>query len=205
LAIDSLIYLRLAPNVNLLVNSRAEPAEKALAQISTERNGNPDEVIKYVRLSQNPLEDVSLSFPEFERDYFVSSTADSHPLVAFTGDERIREIVSPSWLSPGEMLLNFCIRHSSRLRGFYLIPVKPDEMEDTQARFKFISLAASQTALSLENLILLRESQEAYRKPQDLQEKTITLETMAARGEIAAEIGHEMKNFLRVIYGNISL
>lgn len=179
------------------------PVENALAQISTDNGDTSDVVINYVRLSENPLENLSLSFPEFEGDYFVSPAV--HPLASFTGDERIREIVSPSWLQPGEKLLNFCIRHSSRLCGFYLIPVKADEMESMQARFKFISLTARQTALSVENLILLMESREAYRKLQDLQEKTITLETMAARGEIAAEIGHEMKNFLGVIYGNVSL
>ncbi len=181
------------------------PTENALARISTENGDTSGSTIHIVRLSKNPLENLSLSYPELEHDYFVSPEADAHPLVSFSGDERIREIISPSWMRPDEMMLNFCIRRSSRLCGFYLIPVKPDDMEAMQARFKFISLTARQTALSVENLILLEESRESFRKLQDLQEKTITLETMAVRGEIAAQIGHEMKNFLGVIYGNVSL
>lgn len=181
------------------------PTDCALARISTEDGDTSGATVQIVRMSKNPLEDLSLSYPELEHDYFVSPQIDAHPLASFSGDERILEIISPDWMAPGELILNFCIRRGSRLCGFYLIPVKPEEMETMQAKFKFMSLTARQTALSVENLILLEESREAYRKLQDLQEKTITLETMAVRGEIAAQIGHEMKNFLGVIYGNVSL
>lgn len=70
---------------------------------------------------------------------------------------------------------------------------------------KFLSLAAKQLAISLENLDLLDDAQQAYAKLEALQDETIQLEKMATRGEMSAEIGHELNNFLAVVAGNLSL
>jgi signal transduction histidine kinase len=69
----------------------------------------------------------------------------------------------------------------------------------------FLSITASQLALSLENILLLEEAKDAYARLKELQDETIQLEKMATRGEMSAEIGHELNNFLGVVAGNLSL
>jgi len=70
---------------------------------------------------------------------------------------------------------------------------------------KFLAISAGQLAMSLENLDLLEEARAAYARLKELQDETIQLEKMATRGEMSAEIGHELNNFVGVVAGNLSL
>ena len=86
-----------------------------------------------------------------------------------------------------------------------LIGLPLEEDSTASAHQRFLRIAAGQLSLSLENLILLEQSRAAYAKLKELQDQTIDLERMAARGEMSAEIGHELNNFIGVIVGNLSL
>ncbi len=70
---------------------------------------------------------------------------------------------------------------------------------------KLLTILGIQTAISLENLTLLLETQKSYEELQNLQEQMIELEKMAAQGRISAEIGHELNNYLTVIMGNFQI
>lgn len=68
-----------------------------------------------------------------------------------------------------------------------------------------LDFIANQLAISLENLQLLEDSREAYRRLEYLQDQTIQMEKMATRGQMSAEIGHELNNYLGVVIANFQL
>jgi signal transduction histidine kinase/CheY-like chemotaxis protein len=70
---------------------------------------------------------------------------------------------------------------------------------------KLLAILGIQTAISLENLTLLIETERSYRELQSLQEQIIGLEKMATQGRISSEIGHELNNYLTVIMGNFQI
>ncbi|MFH1699765.1 MAG: response regulator [Candidatus Zixiibacteriota bacterium] len=76
-----------------------------------------------------------------------------------------------------------------------------NESTDTQ----LLSFIASQLAISLENFQLLDEAREAYKNLEYLQDQTIQMEKMATRGQMSAEIGHELNNYIGVVMANFQL
>lgn len=70
---------------------------------------------------------------------------------------------------------------------------------------QLLNFISSQLAISLENLQLLEDAREAYRRLEHLQEQTIQMERMATRGQMSTEIGHELNNYLGVVIGNFQL
>ncbi len=180
------------------------PAKSSLALLSTDCGDTVTGDTEDVELESNPLKTLPEKSPEVTRDFFVCSPME-HPLIAEEDSGRINHLLSPQWLKENEFLVNFSLQRNNRLLGFLMLPVTTDQIETYQQQFKLISMTAQHTALSIENLLLLEDARKSYDELQDLQEQTIELETLAARGEVAAEIGHELKNFLGVVYGNISL
>ena len=87
----------------------------------------------------------------------------------------------------------------------FLILSLPTNVSASDVDLNFLTITAHQLAMSLENLELLKESQDAFAKLKKMQDETIQLEKMATKGEISAEIGHELNNFLGVVAGSISL
>jgi len=80
-----------------------------------------------------------------------------------------------------------------------------DTISVKKSDLTFLAITASQLAITLENLALLEESQQAYSRLKELQDQTLELEKMATRGTMSAEIGHELNNFLGVVAGNVDL
>jgi signal transduction histidine kinase len=97
------------------------------------------------------------------------------------------------------------VRRADSLLGVLMVGFPDDTSIVKGADLKLLSISASQLALSLENLELLEETQMAYTRLKELQDETIQLEKMTTRGEMSAEIGHELNNFLGVVTGNLSL
>ncbi|UCG62893.1 MAG: response regulator [Candidatus Zixiibacteriota bacterium] len=97
------------------------------------------------------------------------------------------------------------VNRGSSIFGFLTLAVDKDSSKLDAAGLKFLTFTAHQLAMSLENLEFLEEAQSAYTRLKELQDETIQLEKMAARGEMSAEIGHELNNFLGVVAGNLSL
>ncbi len=145
-----------------------------------------------------------LSSNELESPFFVSSVND-HPLYKEFQDKTIEQIVIPSWYKSGDRLINIALKGSRKLYGFVIMGFNEDEDSLKGSAIKFLSITANQIAISLENIALLEETRVAYRHLKDLQDQTIQLEKMATKGQLSAEIGHELNNFLGVVTGNLSL
>ncbi|HHI02526.1 MAG TPA: response regulator [candidate division Zixibacteria bacterium] len=169
-------------------------------------------------ISTDKLSDIEFneSFKRFDKDYFDLSSDElnapffteavsDHPLYKEFRDEAIEEIVIPSWHTEGTRLINIALKGSRKLYGFLIIGFSEDSDSLKGSAIKFLSITANQIAISLENIALLEETRTAYRHLKDLQDQTIQLEKMATKGQLSAEIGHELNNFLGVVTGNLSL
>jgi len=151
-----------------------------------------------------------------EKDYFkvnseiseapvILNSIEEHPLYKALGDSQMGRLIIPGWYSQGQKLINLALRRGSQLYGFIILGY-PDETETVNASdMKLLGITAGQITISLENIILLEESRNAYKRLKELQDETIQLEKMATKGRMSAEIGHELNNFLGVILGNATL
>lgn len=150
------------------------------------------------------------------RDYFTELTPDldapaiigsleEHPLYKLYGDRAMASFLIPPWFGSSDQLVNIALKRGSRLFGMLILGYPEDSDTLKGSDLKFLCITANQIAISLENITLLEESRLAYGRLKDLQDQTIQLEKMAAKGEMSAEIGHELNNFLGVVSGNLSL
>ncbi|HDL04678.1 MAG TPA: response regulator [candidate division Zixibacteria bacterium] len=136
---------------------------------------------------------------------FMVQSIEEHPLYLRYGDEKSASLLTPAWYKKGQRLVNIALKRGPKLYGFLILGYSQDSDKIKQSELKLLGITASQIAISLENIILLEESRDAYKRLKDLQDQSIQLEKMAARGQMSAEIGHELNNFLGVVMGNLSL
>ncbi len=108
-------------------------------------------------------------------------------------------------LKSQSQIIRVHVRRRDTLLAILIMGPFPDDQTVEALDLKFLAITSSQLAVSLENLSLLEETQKAYDSLKKLQDETIQLEKMATRGEMSAEIGHELNNFLGVVAGNLSL
>lgn len=156
----------------------------------------PDEPI---RSALNSVSTDQLTSPiQFEK-------LEEHPLHQVCPDESLVKYLIPAELSQCRNLIGVPIERAGNVFSLMTIGFGEDAKTLTDADLKFIAITASQLALSLENILLLEEAKQAYARLKELQDETIQLEKMATRGEMSAEIGHELNNFLGVVAGNLSL
>jgi signal transduction histidine kinase len=135
---------------------------------------------------------------------FISGVGE-HPLLLNRPTSDLTAALRPHWYEDDLQLIMIPVRRSNQLLGIITIGVSEDTSFVRGADLKLMGLIASQLALSLENLELLEETQAAYARLKELQDETIELEKMASRGELSAEIGHELNNFLGVVTGSVSM
>ncbi len=190
----------------------------ALMQAKTDRgsiafrNGNEGEV-NVITCVGDSFEEAQYNLPVncFDTESslfdspFVISSVEEHPLYKAHNDPNIKSILIPSWQSAGGRLINIALKRGTRLYGFLILDFSMDEEIIKASDLKLLSITANQIAISLENIILLEETRNAYRRLKELQEQTIQLEKMAAKGQMSAEIGHELNNITGVVFGNFSL
>lgn len=175
--------------------------ENEIGIISTDKLDD-DQFKESVKKYDEDYFDVSSA--EYDAPFFTESL-DDHPLYKKFRNNAIEQIVIPSWHKKGNHLLNIALKGSRKLYGFLIMGFSEDEDSLKGSAIKFLTITANQIAISLENIALLEETQTAYRHLKDLQDQTIQLEKMAAKGQLSAEIGHELNNFLGVVTGNLSL
>ncbi len=104
----------------------------------------------------------------------------------------------------GEAILIPLVKAESAC-GVLTLVKTPEEQMLQEEDLKLLSILGIQTAISLENIRLLNNAQQSYRELQSLQDQIISLEKMAIRGRISAEIGHELNNYLTVLWGNFEI
>jgi len=70
---------------------------------------------------------------------------------------------------------------------------------------QLFQLFADQAAEGIRNAQLYQKVKTSYEQLENAQDSLIYAEKMAARGKMAARIGHELNNLLSIIYGNLEL
>ncbi len=176
-------------------------------------NKNDVEIISTANLAGNDFVEAIVSL---DKDYFSRLTPDldvpaiigsleEHPLFKMYGDRSMASFLIPPWFKDSDQLVNIALKRGSRLFGMLIMGYPEDSDTLKGSDLKFLGITANQIAISLENIALLEDSRHAYARLKDLQDQTIQLEKMAAKGEMSAEIGHELNNFLGVVSGNLSL
>lgn len=157
-------------------------------------------------LPRQPLADCldKVDVMQFQEPIFVSQI-EGHPLYRAYPDPDLPRHLLPRWLTEDVQMVTVPVSRADSLLGLIMVGFPHNATIIERADLKLLSISANQLALSLENLELLEETQKAYARLKELQDETIQLEKMAARGEMSAEVGHELNNFLGVVAGNLSL
>ncbi len=140
----------------------------------------------------------------FVKPVLLSADGDD-PVARVVSRARPAEAGAADWLSADYEMLVVPIARPVKPYGLMIIGVGENSRITSSSTQKFLAISASQLAMSLENLDLLEEARAAYARLKELQDETIQLEKMATRGEMSAEIGHELNNFVGVVAGNLSL
>ncbi len=139
------------------------------------------------------------------REPFLADYGDYRHFSAEPLPQELIQYFCPTWLKPGKRMIIVPVMRSEAMHGWMMLGFEDDSERIREADSKFLAITASQLAITIENLGLLEESQQAYARLKALQDQTIELEKMATRGQMSAEIGHELNNFLGVVAGNLSL
>jgi two-component system sensor histidine kinase HydH len=88
-----------------------------------------------------------------------------------------------------------------RVLGVLVVDNPRSGTEITSQRRHFLELFANQAAQAMENCLLLHRLEESHRDLRETQERMIQGEKMAALGETAASVTHELRNPLVAIGG----
>jgi len=139
------------------------------------------------------------------RHPILSTKFEDHPLYTPLLPAKAKAMLRPTWVRDGQPLIHVPIVRTNTAFGRFVLVPNDEAAQMKEADIKFLAITASQLAMTLENLNLLEETQKAYAGLKELQDETIRLETIATRGMMSAEIGHEMNNFVGVVAGNLSL
>jgi len=165
-----------------------------------------DEITQETMLEGEPLTSCleSLGKTQF-REPAVVRCLEEHPIYQQRPDPRLKAYLIPDWMTEELAMIAVPIVRTDTFHGMLILGFESDTIKLTGTALQFLAITANQLAVTLENLSLLEQTREAFARLKELQDETIELETMAARGQTSAEIGHELNNFLGVIAGSISL
>ena len=164
------------------------------------------ETVNEDHLGGEPLRSLALTGGLIQfREPALISTRDDHPILQIVQDSEVHRFLFPQWLERHKQMLVVPVMRFGDFFGMVMLASDDDTFKVRQTDLKFLSIIASQLAITLENVSLLEEAQQAYARLKGLQDETIELEKMATRGAMSAEIGHELNNFLGVVAGNVNL
>lgn len=134
-----------------------------------------------------------------------------HPLVQAIRQERVL-LVSAHEQKPAsfaDLKARFGIGHCAcaplvghdRVLGVLLVDSPGNREGIDSERRRFLGLFANQAAQAMENSLLLQRLEESHRHLRETQEQMIQVEKMAALGETAASVTHELRNPLVSVGG----
>ncbi|MEZ4483150.1 MAG: ATP-binding protein [Syntrophotaleaceae bacterium] len=134
-----------------------------------------------------------------------------HPLVQAVLQERVVLVSAHEQAAPAFAALKeqFNIGHCAcaplvghdRVLGVMLVDSPGSSAEISPERRRFLELFANQAAQAMENSLLVQRLEESHRHLRETQEQMIQGEKMAALGETAASVTHELRNPLVSIGG----
>lgn len=169
-----------------------------------------------VLMSRGPEEILSArteSFPisEFPAEILAggesefSSTLDSHPFFNKLADREDLSVISRAIrLSKSGSYFIFSMPATEKLK-LVLIVKSDGEMVVNEAARQMLTVLLSLSSISLDNLILLEEAQEAMSRLEDFKDHLVGLERVATQGMMSSEIAHELNNFIAIIQSNVEL
>ncbi len=91
------------------------------------------------------------------------------------------------------------------LVGILLLGPKLSGEEYSQDDNRVLTLVSRQVSVALENARLYKEAREALRELQKTQDRLLRTERLRAVGEVAAGVGHDLRNLLTVVVGRAEL
>jgi signal transduction histidine kinase len=171
-----------------------------LAVTRTTRQANVSEEVRRLPL---PPEEWALVSPA--RTATVIRDETQHPLYGLAVFGTQRAALLPSQFADSRTAVIVPLIRSEKTLGFLSLFYAASDYELKSSDTRFWDFISSQLAISLENLELLEDSREAFKRLEYLQEQTLQLEKMATRGQMSAEIGHELNNYLGVVVANFQL
>jgi signal transduction histidine kinase/CheY-like chemotaxis protein len=160
-----------------------------------------EEVIGKDPLHRLVMDGLLLNF----QDPVLTTSLEDHPVYRQAPNADLRPYLEPPWMTDQDQMISVPVTRAATFHGMMMLAHNDDTVRTKQTDLKFMAITASQLAITLENLLLLEEAQQAYSRLKDLQDETIELEKMATRGVMSAEIGHELNNFLGVVAGNVDM
>ncbi len=177
-----------------------------------ERSKEEVAVMRACTLTEAANELIRLPMPVPEWETIPACTApylldddSGHPLMHTTAFQPGLEEFLPESCALRHRTVIVPLRRSDSLLGFITLFHEGSEYDLRDSDTQFLNFTSSQLAISLENLQLLQDSREAFRRLEYLQDQIIRMEKMATRGQMSAEIGHELNNYLCVVVANFQL
>ncbi len=141
----------------------------------------------------------------------LSLEQSDHPLVQAVLQERVVLVSDHEQTPPSfaELKKLFSVGHCAcaplvghgRVLGVLLVDSPGSRVEIAPERRRFIELFANQAAQAMENSLLMQRLEESHRHLRETQEQMIQGEKMAALGETAASVTHELRNPLVSVGG----
>lgn len=162
--------------------------------------GGDKSEIKRLPLSSEQWDNISLAkAPQLLAD------ESNHPLYNLDLFRNNAGLILPEGFSGGNAVVISPLIRADKSLGFISLFHESGDYELKSSDKQFLNFISSQLVISLENLQLLEDSREAYKRLEYLQDQTLQLEKMATRGQMSAEIGHELNNYLGVVVANFQL
>jgi len=196
----SLSFAILQSNASAGIAVYYDPTSEEVALLQTNSSSDTFEEICVQGMSKSEWDMISLlKMPTVIHDETM------HPLygTAVFGSHR-NEILPEQFFQSKSTVIVPLVR-ADKVFGFISLFHGNSEYSLKSSDTQLLNFISSQLAISLENLQLLEQSREAYRRLEYLQDQTLQLEKMATRGQMSAEIGHELNNYLGVVVANFQL
>jgi signal transduction histidine kinase len=128
-----------------------------------------------------------------------------HPVFTSLGSLLSGSLIGENITKLGGETILIPLKKTEDTTGIMVLQRIIGDQELSEEDLKLLAFLGIQTAISMENLSLLRESEKSYKELQNLQDQIISMEKMATQGRISSEIGHELNNYLTVIMGNFQI
>ncbi|MGB5105677.1 MAG: ATP-binding protein [Candidatus Zixiibacteriota bacterium] len=133
-----------------------------------------------------------------------SQDIDHHPFFSkLVPREECAEIVQALRVSKNSFC-TFSLPATEKLK-LVLVVRSDGEMAVNEADRQMLTVLLSLSSISLDNLILLQEAQDAMSRLEDFKDHLVGLERVATQGMMSSEIAHELNNFIAIILSNVEL
>ncbi|GBE02953.1 MAG TPA: HAMP domain-containing protein [Nitrospirae bacterium] len=185
------IYRELITGVADLVKT-----DKAVLVLIDKKKGFFTPMIPYYGFKEEEIKEISS-----EQTFIMNLYSESTRRALIFGSEKIIDNgIFKKLKGVGNMLV-FWLRRKEELTGFLLLLRENRQGSFTEEDVRLLSIMGNNFAVALDNALLYRDLQEQMKKLKEAQEQLIQAAKLAAIGELAANVAHEINNPLTTILG----